>query len=182
MRLLLVLAAACALSLAACQEGKTPPVAAGETVVDSADQVLYGVRTNLTNAGLMRGVLLADTALMYDDNTRTELRTLHTTFYTQTGAPNGTLTAERGTYNIRLGSMEARGNVVVVSTDGRRLVTPHLRYDPTRNEISGDSAFVLTEPTRTVEGIGFVSDPNMNNVRILRGSKYTGGSVPLPKS
>ena len=41
---------------------------------------------------------------------------------------------------------------------------------------------MLTEPTRTVEGVGFVSDPNMNNVRILRGSKYTGGSVPLPKS
>jgi predicted dehydrogenase len=40
----------------------------------------------------------------------------------------------------------------------------------------------ITEPTRTVEGIGFVSDPNMNNVRILRGSKYTGGSVPIPKS
>lgn len=168
-------------TLAACEEKVTPPVAK-TVVLDTADQVLYGVRTNLTNGGLLRGILLADTALMYDDNTRTELKKVNTTFYTQTGAPNGTLTSLRGTYNIRLGSMEARGNVVVVSTDGRRLVTQHLKYDPTRNEISSDSAFTLTEPSRTVEGVGFVSDPNMNTVKILRASKYTGGSVPLPKS
>jgi LPS export ABC transporter protein LptC len=77
--------------------------------------------------------------------------------------------------------MEARGNVVVVSEDGRRLETQQLRYDPARNEISSDSAFVLTEPTQRVSGIGFRADPNLNNVNILRAaSGSTTRSVRQP--
>jgi hypothetical protein len=76
--------------------------------------------------------------------------------------------------------MEARGNVVVVSEDGRRLTTPQLRYDQARNEISSDSAFVLTEPGRRVEGVGFVSDPNMKNIRIQKTTSGSTGRVTIP--
>jgi LPS export ABC transporter protein LptC len=81
---------------------------------------------------------------------------------------NGNLTSREGTYNTRSGIMEARGNVVVISEDGRKLETPQLRYDPGRNEISSDSAFVMTTPTDVVTGIGFTADPNLNTVRIHR--------------
>jgi hypothetical protein len=66
--------------------------------------------------------------------------------------------------------MVARKNVVVVSEDGRRLTTPELNYNQQTNEISSDSAFVMTEPNRRVEGIGFRSDPDMKNIRILKGA------------
>jgi hypothetical protein len=66
--------------------------------------------------------------------------------------------------------MVARKNVVVVSEDGRRLTTPELIYNQQRNEISSDSAFVMTEPNRRLEGIGFRSDPNMKNIQILKGA------------
>ena len=180
-----VLILAVAVAAAACEDSKTTPapVQPSQNPLDSADQVLFGVTTNLVNGGLLRGVMLSDTVLMYEDNTRADLRKVNTTFFTQTGAKNGTLTAKRGTYHMRLGNMEARGDVVVVSEDGRRLETPHLKYDPQRNEISSDSAFVMTEANgRRVEGIGFVSDPNMNNIRILRAARGRGGSVTLPKS
>ena len=39
-----------------------------------------------------------------------------------------------------------------------------------RNQISSDSAFVMTEPGRRLEGIGFRSDPNMKNIQILKGA------------
>jgi hypothetical protein len=77
--------------------------------------------------------------------------------------------------------MEARGNVVVLATDGRRLTTEQLKYDPSRNEISSDTAFVMTEKNRTVSGIGFISDPNMNSLRILRGARSTGQEITIPK-
>ena len=48
------------------------------------------------------------------------------------------------------------------------------------NEISSDSAFVLTEPGRRVEGIGFKSDPNMQNVQILKTKSGSTGTVTLP--
>ena len=58
----------------------------------------------------------------------------------------------------------------MVTEDGRRLTTPELKYDQQRNEISSDSAFVMTEPNRRLEGIGFRSDPNMKNIQILKGA------------
>ena len=165
--------------VAACQSGAEPPVAA-LTQADSADQVLFGVRVVLHNNGLNRALLLADTAMMFEDNTRTELRNVSTTFYTPEGAKNATLTARQGTYNVRLGSMEARGDVVVLTEDNRKLTTPQLRYDPQRNEISSDSAFRLTEPGGWASGTGFIADPNLDNIRIHRDAKGTRGSVTLP--
>ncbi len=166
---------------AACQDtGYTPPVAAG-AARDTADQTMFGVRLTLADRGIQRAQMESDTAFTYEDNTKTELRTVRTLFFTETGLKNGTLTSREGTYNVRTGIMEARGNVVVVSEDGRRLVTPQLRYDPGRNEISSDSAFTLTEPAQTVSGIGFTADPNLNNVRVHRGfSGSTSKSIAQP--
>jgi LPS export ABC transporter protein LptC len=156
--------------VAACSSKKQPPVATHSPLADSADQVMYGARFNLTDKGLQRAQLEADTAYFFEDNTRIELEPVHTTFYTATGAKDAVLTAQRGTYNSRTTSMLARKNVVVVSEDGRRLTTPELRYNQQMNEISSDSAFVMTEPNRRLEGIGFRSDPNMKNIQILKGA------------
>jgi len=156
--------------IAACDSKKQPPVATHSPLADSADQVMYGARFNLTDKGLARAQLEADTAYFFEDNTRIELEPVHTTFYTSTGAKDAVLTSQRGTYNSRTSNMVARKNVVVVSEDGRRLTTSELTYDQLRNEISSDSAFVMTEPNRRLEGIGFRSDPNMKNIRILKGA------------
>ena len=171
------------LALSACQQASSPPVTKSRVVPDSADQVLFGVKFFLTDGGLRRADLVADTAFMYDDNTRTELRVVNTTFYKNSGEKDAVLTSRTGTYNVRLGNMEARGNVVVVSTDGRKLTTPHLRYDPARNEIASDSAFVINESNgRVTEGIGFIGDPDLNNVRVLRSTKSRGNQLTIPKS
>ena len=167
------------LLMAACKSAAEPPVTR-VSQADSADQVLFGVRVVLHNNGLNRALLLADTAMMFEDNTRTELRTVSTTFYTPEGAKNATLTARQGTYNVRLGTMEARGDVVVLGEDGRKLTTPQLRYDPQRNEISSDSSFRLEEPGGWASGTGFIADPNLDNIRIHRDAKGTRGSVTLP--
>jgi hypothetical protein len=77
--------------------------------------------------------------------------------------------------------MEARGNVVVISSEGKRLDSPHLKYDPSRNEISSDSAFTLTEGERVTKGVGFVSNPEMTNMRILAAAQVTGSQVKIPR-
>jgi LPS export ABC transporter protein LptC len=172
----------CALIVAvACQDqGATPPVT-GKASPDTADQTLFGIRLVLSDHGVQRALLQADTAFTFEDNTRTELRVVRSTFYTETGVKDATLTSRQGTYNSRSGNMEARGNVVVIAEDGRRLETPQLRYDPGRNEISGDSAFVLTRPEDVLEGIGFVTDPNLTRIRVIRAARgRTTKSVAQP--
>ncbi|MDQ6690033.1 MAG: LPS export ABC transporter periplasmic protein LptC [Gemmatimonadota bacterium] len=153
-----------------CSSKKQPPVATHSPLADSADQVMYGMRFNLTDKGLQRAQLQSDTAYFFDENTRIELEKVHTTFFTATGAKNAVLTSERGTYNSRTSNMVARKNVLVVSEDGRRLTTPELIYNQQANQISSDSAFVMTEPNRRLEGIGFRSDPDMKNIQILKGA------------
>jgi len=167
--------------LSACQEpGATPPLAQ-RSAADTADQTLFGVRLVLADHGVQRALMQADTAFAFEDNTRTELRVVRTTFYTETGVKDGTLTSREGTYNSRAGNMEARGNVVVIAEDGRRLVTPHLRYDPQKNEISSDSAFVMTRPGERLSGIGFTTDPNLARISVhAAASGSTTKSVAQP--
>jgi LPS export ABC transporter protein LptC len=166
--------------LIGCDDRAQPPVVGHASLADSADQVMYKAQFNLTDAGLSRAELTADSAFFFDENTRVELRNVATTFFTTTGARDAYLTSRRGTYNSRRGDMVARDSVIVVTEEGRRLVTPELKYDQALNQISSDSAFVLTEPGRSLSGVGFRSDPNMQNVRILKTKSGTTGSVTLP--
>lgn len=161
-------------------DSKRPPVSGRSSLADSADQVMYGAKFNLTDQGIQHALLLADTAYFFDDNTRVELMHVNSTFYTSVGVKNAVLTSHRGTYHTATGMMEAFGAVVINSEDGRRLQTEQLRYDQGRNEISSDSAFVLTEPNRRLQGIGFRSDPNLQNIHILKMLSGTAGAVTIP--
>ncbi|HEX6575826.1 MAG TPA: LPS export ABC transporter periplasmic protein LptC [Gemmatimonadaceae bacterium] len=178
--MMLSLVVLAAIASACTSDKKAPPVVRKSALADSADQVMYGAHFNLTDKGLARAELLSDTAFFFEDNTRIELRQVETTFYTASGARDAYLTSNRGSYNNRTGLMIARDDVIVITEEGRRLTTAELKFDQASNEISSDSAFVLTEPGRRLEGIGFRSDPNMQNVQILKTKSGTTGVVTLP--
>jgi len=166
---------------AACSDGTEPKVTSANPLADSADQVMFGVSTMITDQGLLRAKLQADTAYFFDGSTRIEARNEKTTFYTATGVQNAVLTSLEGTYNSARGTMQARKNVVVVTTDNKRLETSLLDYNQQTNLISSDSAFVLTQPTGVMRGIGFTSDPNMTNLHVKR-VITGGGTFTLPSS
>jgi hypothetical protein len=91
------------------------------------------------------------------------------------------LTSKEGLYNSRFGVLEARGDVVITSLDGRRLTSPMVHFDQRINQLVSDSSFVLTEPNgREIRGIGFKSDPDMTNIKIDRVISAKGGAVAVP--
>jgi len=73
-------AAALLVAVACRKQGSAPPVKRGVTMADSAEQVMVGVRMLLTDRGVQRGELFADTAYVFDDQTRFELRKVRATF------------------------------------------------------------------------------------------------------
>ncbi|HEY0971930.1 MAG TPA: LPS export ABC transporter periplasmic protein LptC [Gemmatimonadales bacterium] len=166
----------------ACNDVQQPPVVARATALDSADQVMFGSRTVLTRDGVRTGELFSDTVLVFDEGTRFELRGVRANFYTETGTLRGTLTSREGTYNTATGVVEARGDAVVVTTDGKRLTSPELRYIASEDLIRSDSSFVLTEPGNRVEGVGFTSDPGLRRIQIFRTTGASGGAVTIPGS
>src|SRR5438552_4903016 len=163
--------------VAACETGIKPT--ATIAAPDSADQVLLGMSHYVTDAGIQRAHVRADTAYFYSPMQTAELRVVHITFYDPRGAETSTLTAREGTYHWRPGDMEARGNVIVVRTDGATLRTEVLRYSQAKNQVSSDKPFVFDEPTRHIQGERFTSDPDFKVVTATR-IKGTGGQVTLP--
>ena len=173
----LFLLAVAVLSVVSCRKKSPPPVAGDLNLADSADQVLYDVRSPITNSGVKRGEMFADTIFVFRDQTLFVMRKVRATFNTETGAANGTLKGDRGTYDLRTQVLEGFGNVVVTSTKGERLTSNHLKYNQAANEISSDSSYTLVRNNETQRGIGFVSDPNLSVFRCLRSC---GGSAPIP--
>ena len=166
--------------LAGCKKkGSGPPVAGKATLADSAEQVLINTHSLLTDKGVQRGEMFADTVFIFDDNTRFEMRKVRVTFNTATGAKDGVMSADRGRYSLRLQTLEGFGNVIIVSNDGKRLTSSQLKYMQGLNEVSSDTSFVLVEPGKTISGIGLKADPQLTHVRVLRnfGGK---GSCTLP--
>jgi LPS export ABC transporter protein LptC len=161
------------------RDGAAPPVRTGPTRADSAEQVLVDVRARLTDHGVQRGEMFADTAYVFDDQTRFELRKVRATFNTSTGVKDGVMSADRGRYSLRDQTLEGFGNVVIVTTEGRRLTSPHIKYMQSVNQVSSDTNFTLVEPGRSVSGIGFTADPQLNRISILRNLGGE-GSFSLP--
>jgi LPS export ABC transporter protein LptC len=156
------------------------PVTATQAALDSADQVLIGMSHYVTDAGVLRARVRADTAFFFSGTQRAELRNVHVTFYDATGRATSTLTSREGTHHWRSGDMEARANVVVVrDKDGGTMRTEVMYYHQMRNEVSSDTSFVWDEPGRHVEGDGFTSDPEFKKITAKR-PRGTGGQFILP--
>ena len=166
-------------ALTACEESGARPTTTIEAP-DSADQVLEGFSHYVTNDGIRRSRVEADTAYFYEGTQVTNLTNLKVTFYDLKGAESSTLTAKRGVYRWQDGSMEANDNVVVVSPDGRRLATERLRYDNASNQISTDRHFTFDRADEHLEGNSFRSDPDFRNVVTDRPRGVAGDGMLLP--
>jgi len=174
-----LLPALCSLLLVvSCKNGTR--VTATQAALDSADQVLIGMTHYVTETGVLRARVQADTAYFYSGTQRAELRNVHVTFYDALGRSTSTLTSNEGTHYWRTGDMEARGKVVVVrERDGGTMRTEVMDYNQGRNEVSSDKAFVFDSPDRHVEGEGFTSDPEFKNIT-AKHPRGTGGQFILP--
>jgi LPS export ABC transporter protein LptC len=161
-----------------CSNGTKPT--ATITAADTADQVLIDMTHYVTNDGVVRARVRADTAFFYQGTQQAEMRNVHITFYDTDGRETSTMTAREGTYHWASGDMEGRGNVVVVGAgDGRTLRSEVMRYRQATNQVSSDKPFVFDGPGRHVEGEGFTSDPEFRNVTAQR-PRGTGGHFVLP--
>ncbi|MGD8726438.1 MAG: LPS export ABC transporter periplasmic protein LptC [Gemmatimonadales bacterium] len=158
----LILAGFLASAVLACDPGGPPPTSAA--VPDTADQVLWEVTHWITLDGVRRIKIESDTVYVYEMSQLLELHGVRVEFYSEEGGLSSTVTSREGTYELRSENMEARGDVVARTPDGRVLTTEILRFDRASERISGPEAFVFDSPDRHLEGDGFTSDPDFRDV------------------
>ena len=159
--------------------GGIEPQTGAEEPSHGADQTLIRMTHSLTYNGVLRAKVEADTTYMHSSAGMAYLRKVRITFYDPRGNEASTLTSKTGTYQLRSGDMEGRGNVVVLTEDGRRLTTEVLRYVQAKDSVTSDVPFVFEAPGRHIEGEGFVSDPSFRTV-VAKQPRGTGGRFVLP--
>lgn len=167
-------------TIAACSEsGVTPQQSAARA--DSADQVMTKMMTQLTEKGVLKSYVEADTAYLYQNQQLTDLRRLRIRFLDNQGTQESLLTAERGLYYSLSGKLDARGKVEVVTSDGRKLRTEHLVYDKATQTVESDSSFTYESGTETGRGKSFKSDTKFRNLTIDQPRGFQKGKgVKLP--
>ena len=117
---------------------------------------------------------------MLDEQTRFDLRKAHVNFKTETGAPQGTMEANRGMYNQRTQILEGWGDVVVKLTDGKTLKSPHVTFNQVTHKISSDTTYTLARANGDSQhGKGFESNQTFTSFKCL-GSCTGDASVLLP--
>jgi LPS export ABC transporter protein LptC len=174
-------AAALLAGLAACR-GKAKPdvVAQVEAAADTADQLMIGLTQYITENGVRKAYLEADTAFLYENAGRADLKKVKVTFFGPAGDTSSVVTGKVGFYDWRTGKMETREDVVVLLSNGGRLTTSILRYDQTRNEVSTDQPYVyVAPPNQHMSGGSFVTDPALSRFRTQQ-PKGRAGAITLP--
>jgi len=153
-------------TLTACGGSGEPPIAAN--LPDSADQVAWDVVHQITVDGILRVKLYSDTVFFYQASQSADLRGVTVEFYSAEGKLSSTVRSREGTYEWRTQAMEARGDVVGTSPDGRRLDTSILRYDRVKDQVSGPNAFMIDGPDSHLEGDGFTANPDLTEIVAVR--------------
>ena len=143
----------------------------GDSVTDAAAQqsgpyqIAFGARLTLTDSGVARATLVADSAHIHDDGLRMNLHGVRMVFVDTAGDSTGALTADRAVFSVPTSQLDASG-AVSITAGSRVLQTPWVLYTPVGNLLRTDSSYTLNvgTPPRQSSGTGFESTPDLLQV------------------
>lgn len=150
----------------ACDGGSDTPVATEEaTRYPPGVTVTWNMERVEDRDGVRTGTLRADTVIQFEEADSSYLYGLTFVLYAEeTGLERARVTADSGVSYARTNRLVARGDVVVRMSDGRRILSEELYYDPGRDEIRSDTATTLVEVDgRETYGSCFTSDLQFQN-------------------
>ncbi|HEU0052594.1 MAG TPA: LPS export ABC transporter periplasmic protein LptC [Longimicrobium sp.] len=171
----LTLALAAALA-SACARGPSAPTT-GQIEAD-ASQVTYAMNMKLSEEGVLKADLNADTAITRVGETRTELKGVKLTFFNP-GRPPGKLTSTGGEYDQASGAMIARGHVVLIvpGEKGMRTIrSEELHWDQKGDRVWSTVATSIEEGGKILYTQGFNSNSAFTNVT---GTNAHSNQVPV---
>ncbi len=151
----------------------TPPRAANLPSQEVTDFTLRE-----SDTGRPEWILESRYAATYSGRGLIVARDVKIDFYDTEGNKYSRLTAREGTVEQPQNDMEARGKVVVTTTDGVRIETESLRFLNRQRKIVSDEFVRLEKNGDVVTGIGFESDPSLDHFRIKREVRATVQSSP----
>jgi len=160
--------------LGACGEEVNGPGGATDQMEALESPIVFGMMAYMSTDGVRTGRVEADTAYTYADSTKVDLRRMTAIFFDEDGSERATVTGREGEWDQETNKMIARGDVVLlIHTDGSKIESAEINYDPSIDRVWSDSATVRTLADGGVQrGSSFESDIEFENIRIrdVRGS------------
>lgn len=144
-----------------CREREEMGVGEGRTPTHIAE----GFTLTETVSGERVWALKAEKALSYEDENLIRIYGVTLHFYKEGGVHYSTLTSNEGIVNTSTNDMQAFGDVVVISEQGR-LETSELDWVAKEGKIVTDEKVKITKGETVITGRGLESDPNLERVKI----------------
>ena len=142
----------------------------GETRQGRPDAESWDAVITLTNKGAKRGVIRSGHLEKYNDNEFILLdQNVDADFFNKEEVFTTNLKSLVAEIDEEEDFLVAIGNVVVVTDSGVTLFTDTLSWDNQKEKVfTSDSVIFITEKKDTLYGIGFESDIELNNWKILQ--------------
>lgn len=152
----------------ACQSNELQK--SGQTRQGRPDAESWDAVITLTNKGSKRGVIRSGHLEKYNDNEFILLdQNVDADFFNEEEVFTTNLKSLVAEIDEEEDFLVAIGNVVVVTDSGVTLFTDTLSWDNQKEKVfTSDSVIFITEKKDTLYGIGFESDIELNNWKILQ--------------
>jgi LPS export ABC transporter protein LptC len=122
----------------------------------------------VSDSGHITAIIFAGYIRVFESDQKTHLsQGVRVRFFNPQGIQTSVLTSEEGNVDEATNNLEARKNVVVVSSDSSRMTTEQLFWDNQRQLIYTTAYVQITTEKDKLQGHGFESNQSLKNYRIF---------------
>jgi LPS export ABC transporter protein LptC len=160
---------AVALSFFGCEEKTLPSVI---STIDSRtlpQQESWNSTIVVSDSGRISAIIVAGYIRVSELSQQTQMsQGVKVRFFNREGKQTSVLTSDEGSVDEATNNLEARKNVVVVSSDSSRMTTEQLFWDNKRQLIYTPEYVKIKTIKEKMNGHGFESDQSLKHYRVFR--------------
>jgi LPS export ABC transporter protein LptC len=151
-----------------CGEQKVKPDLISIDGKELPSQESWGDTIYFSNNGKLQAKLVTSHLMEFDTKKIKLLDSVRVKFYNKEGEVNSTLVSDSGKVNDVKKEFVAIGNVVLKGSQGRVLYCDSLIWNSADEKIYTDSKLKIIDGNEIIEGVGLVSDKNLENYVIRK--------------
>ena len=158
-----------ALSFLGCEEKTQPSVISTFDSSKLPQQESWNSTIVVSDSGRISAIIVAGYIRVSELSRQTEMsQGVKVRFFSREGKQTSILTSDEGSVDETNNNLEARKNVVVVSSDSSRMKTEQLFWDNQRQLIYTPEYVQIKTVKEKMQGHGFESDQSLKNYRVFR--------------